>query len=79
MDLASYRKSRRRISQRDCARELDLSGKGTISALETGKYKTSVEMALRIYHWSEKRVDPKTLVLPEKAHLLADLPVFEGV
>jgi DNA-binding XRE family transcriptional regulator len=78
MDLASYRKTERRITQGDCAIELKLGGKGTISALESGSYKASVETALRIYKWSGQRVDPKTLVHPEKAHLLADLPVFDG-
>ncbi len=77
MDLLRYRMIRK-ISQQTAAKEFDFSSKGTISALETGAYKTSVKTALRIYEKSGRLIDPKTLVRPEEAHLLAGIELRDG-
>ncbi|WP_337186719.1 helix-turn-helix transcriptional regulator [Phenylobacterium sp.] len=69
MDLATYRKHRR-LSQRECARELGLTSKSYISQLETGKVRFPVKLALRIQHWSGGAV-PAVEICPDVREFIA--------
>ncbi len=73
MDLRSVRTSRG-LSQAQLAGKVGLSAKskGYVSALENGTRKTTIQTALRIYQF-DGRFDPKTIVRPEEAHLLAGI------
>ena len=55
MDLESYRRSRG-LTQEQVAQALGLRSKGYISAIETGREKTSLRLALKIQRWSQGQV-----------------------
>lgn len=55
MDLATYRKLLG-LSQEACARQLGITSKSYISAIESGDRQASLRLALRIEQWSKGRV-----------------------
>ncbi len=55
MDLESYRRSRG-LTQEQVAQALGLRSKGYISAIETGREKTPLRLALKIQRWSQGKV-----------------------
>jgi transcriptional regulator with XRE-family HTH domain len=69
MDLAEFRKSRG-LSQEECAPLWGVKYKGSVSAIETGSEKPSLEVALRIQVWSEGKILASDL-RPDFAELLA--------
>lgn len=70
MDLATYRKDRRGLSQDACAAELGLRSKSYISGLESGALTAPLQLALRIEDWSEGEVPATGLVSEKDAELL---------
>lgn len=69
MDLVSYRKSRG-LTQDELAKGLGLRSKGYISALESGTYRPSLQLALRIERFTEGLVSASSL-RPDAADLLS--------
>lgn len=68
MDLVSFRKSRG-LTQDDLAKGLGLRSKGYISAIESGRHRPSLRLALRIERFTGGHVKAASL-LPDAAELL---------
>jgi transcriptional regulator with XRE-family HTH domain len=69
MKLSEYRRSRD-LTQQQVAEELGIESKGYVSRLETGAQEVPIELALRIEHWSGRKVLAVELLPAERAQWL---------
>jgi len=69
MELAAFRESQQ-LTQHAFAQELGLRSKGYLSAIERGREKCGIRLALKIEERSSGKVPALSLVEPDDAALL---------